>query len=67
MTAAALPPLEEPCAACGGTGNIPQRRDKNVIQFGGPCDTCRGVGLLPTKAGKQILQLIRNARRAGDF
>lgn len=57
-----LPPLEEPCTACGGTGDSPkgnpyeQRASLN-------CSACKGHKVMPTPAGQQLLDFVK--RRLG--
>jgi hypothetical protein len=53
-----LPALEEPCDACGGTGDAP---------FGKPyemraslnCPKCKGHKVAPTEAGRQLLDFVK--------
>ncbi|WPZ05663.1 hypothetical protein [Pelagerythrobacter marinus] len=57
-----LPPLEEPCTACGGTGDAPPARP-GEMQTSLNCATCKGHKVAPTAAGQQLLDFVQ--RRLG--
>jgi len=52
-----LPPLEEPCTDCGGTGKY---RKTNTYELAPSihCLTCKGHKMAPTLAGKQVIDFI---------
>ena len=52
-----LPPLEEPCTGCGGTGDSPPPK-YGEIRASLNCSTCKGHKVMPTEAGRQIIEFI---------
>lgn len=53
-----LPPLEEPCNACGGTGDAPPAQPGRMrASFN--CPTCKGHKVAPTAAGQQLLDFMK--------
>lgn len=57
-----LPDLEEPCTACGGTGDSPPAK-YGEMRASLNCPNCKGRKVAPTAAGKQILDFVK--RRLG--
>lgn len=57
-----LPPLEEPCTACGGTGEY-VKTDPYKMAPSLYCLVCKGHKFAPTAAGQQIIDFI--SRRFG--
>ena len=57
-----LPDLEEPCTACGGTGDSPPAKYGEMRESFN-CSVCKGHKVAPTAAGRQILDFVK--RRLG--
>ena len=57
-----LPPLEEACDACGGTGNSPPPTF-GEMRASFNCPKCRGHKVAPTAAGRELLDFMK--RRFG--
>ena len=57
-----LPALEEPCAACDGTGDAPPAQPGEMRRSFN-CAECRGHKVAPTAAGQALLDFI--SRRMG--
>ena len=52
-----LPPLEEPCDACGGSGNAPPSNGYEMrASFN--CPKCKGHKLAPTAMGRALLDFV---------
>ncbi|MDB5713598.1 MAG: hypothetical protein JWO15_995 [Sphingomonadales bacterium] len=53
-----LPPLEEPCDGCGGSGDAPSG---NGYEMRGSfnCPKCKGHKLAPTAAGRTLLDFVK--------
>lgn len=53
-----LPSLDEPCSACGGTGQAPPGRAYEIRPslF---CSKCAGHKRSPTAAGQQVLEFLK--------
>lgn len=61
-----LPDLEEPCGACGGTGNSsPAQPGQTRASF--HCEVCKGYKVAPTKAGQQLIEFISRRFRISDY
>ena len=61
-----LPDLEEPCRACGGTGNSsPAQPGQTRASF--HCEVCKGYKVAPTKAGQQLIEFISRRFRISDY
>ncbi|EJU14125.1 hypothetical protein LH128_05183 [Sphingomonas sp. LH128] len=60
-----LPPLEEPCTDCNGTGKY---RKKDPYEFAPSlhCLTCKGHKVAATEAGKQIIDFISRRFQIND-
>lgn len=54
---AELPPLEEPCDACGGSGDAPTG-DGYEMRASYNCPKCKGHGLAPTVAGRTLIEFL---------
>jgi hypothetical protein len=52
-----LPPLEEPCEACGGSGDSPPGNGYE-IRASLNCPKCKGHKLAPTAAGRALLDFV---------
>lgn len=53
-----LPPLEEPCDACGGSGDAPPGNGYEMrASFN--CPKCKGHKLAPTAAGRVLLDFVK--------
>jgi hypothetical protein len=57
-----LPPLEEPCRACNGTGDSPSPR-AGEMRASFNCSVCKGHKVAPTPAGRELLDFLK--RRLG--
>jgi hypothetical protein len=53
-----LPELEEPCTACGGTGDAPPAKP-GMMRESFNCPICKGHKVAPTAAGRQILDFLK--------
>jgi hypothetical protein len=53
-----LPALEEPCDACGGTGDS-QQGSPYEIRASLNCPKCKGHKLAPTTAGRALLDFVK--------
>jgi hypothetical protein len=61
-----LPDLEEPCRACGGTGNSsPAQPGKMRASI--HCEVCKGYKVAPTKAGQQLIEFISRRFRISEY
>lgn len=58
-----LPALEEVCSTCSGAGEVPGRRDGNVMTMGGECNVCHGIGAVITDDGRRLLEFLHWHRR----
>lgn len=52
-----LPPLEEPCDACGGSGDAPPAIGYE-IRASFNCPKCKGHKVAPTAAGRVLLEFL---------
>lgn len=53
-----LPPLEEPCDACGGSGASPPGNGYEM-RASLSCAKCKGHKVAPTEAGRAILDFVK--------
>lgn len=53
-----LPILEEPCDACGGTGDGPPGKPYEM-RASLSCPKCKGHKVAPTEAGRQVLDFLK--------
>lgn len=53
-----LPALEEPCDACGGTGDSPEA-SPGEMRASLNCPKCKGHKLAPTEAGRLLLDFLK--------
>lgn len=61
-----LPDLEEPCRACGGTGNSsPAQPGQMRASFN--CEICKGHKVAPTEAGRQVIEFIKRRFQITDY
>lgn len=54
-----LPPLEEPCDACGGSGDAPPGSG-HEMRSSFNCPKCKGHKLAPTAAGRALLDFVKH-------
>jgi hypothetical protein len=52
-----LPALEEPCDACGGSGDAPPGNSYEM-RASLNCQKCKGHKLAPTAAGRALLDFV---------
>lgn len=57
-----MPPLEEPCDACAGTGDAPPA-PMGQMRASFNCPKCKGHKLAPTEVGRVLLDFL--SRRLG--
>lgn len=60
-----LPPLEEPCDACGGTGNSPPAKP-GEMRASLNCNKCKGHKIAPTAAGRELLDFVKRRLNLGE-
>lgn len=53
-----LPPLEEPCDQCGGTGEAPPAKF-GEMRASFHCSKCKGHKVAPTQAGRELLDFLK--------
>lgn len=67
-----LPPMEESCSVCQGSGNIDhsyqtvvgrgKQKRKKTIKTKKTCENCRGHGKILTSFGTALMNLMENRR-----